>query len=171
MKVVNLKCPQCNAILEINDNSNYAICKYCGTKVSIENENETKVERMLRKYNNYINSEHYKEKMKIKEEENKKAAKLSIIVCFTFILLTIILVKFVKNNPTLSQYNSLNLGMSYSECREILNKDGHLIYEENGNTTYVWYDAKCDTSETCPIIIKLNFENDKLISRSENGLK
>ncbi len=56
MKVVNLKCPQCNAILEINDNSNYAICKYCGTKVSIENKNETKVERMLRKYKNYMNS-------------------------------------------------------------------------------------------------------------------
>lgn len=171
MKIVNLKCPQCNASLEVNDNQNYAICKYCGTKVTIENENETKVERLFRKYTNYVNSEEYKEKKKKREEENKKAAMWSTIGVFTFLLLVVILVKFVKNNPTLSQYNSLSIGMSYSECREILNKDGHLISEENGKTKYVWYDVKCSDSDVCPIIIELDFENDKLVSRSENNLK
>lgn len=171
MKIVNLKCPQCNATLEVNENQNYTICKYCGTKLTIENENETKVERLFRKYNNYVNSEEYKEKQKKREEENKKATKWAIIIVFGSWLLLIILAKFVKKKPTLSQYNSLSMGMSYSECRKILNRDGHLISEENGKTKYVWYDAKCSDSDVCPIIIELDFENDKLVSRSENNLK
>lgn len=168
MKVINLKCPNCNGILEINYGENVVTCKYCGTKVSIENENATTsdkilniLERKMKETKDYHNSPEY-----------KKEEKKTIIIAWVVIIAAwLILILFIgKSNPSLKDYNSIKLGMTYEECKNILKFDGHLIFEENNITKYVWYNAGC-TEENCDIIIELTFENDKLVNRKENNLK
>lgn len=40
IKLVSVKCPDCGAILSIEENRASAFCTYCGAKVIISNENE-----------------------------------------------------------------------------------------------------------------------------------
>jgi len=40
IKLVTVKCPECGATLDIEENRKYAYCSYCGTKILIHNENE-----------------------------------------------------------------------------------------------------------------------------------
>lgn len=40
MKITPLKCPECQAPLEIKKGSNIAHCKYCNIQISIQDENE-----------------------------------------------------------------------------------------------------------------------------------
>lgn len=54
MKVVKLKCLECNAILEVNSDLDNITCNYCGAKVTVEDENESKTERVIRKLGNEI---------------------------------------------------------------------------------------------------------------------
>lgn len=39
-KFVSVKCPECNAALDIEEGRNQCFCSYCGAKIRIENENE-----------------------------------------------------------------------------------------------------------------------------------
>ena len=39
-KFVSVKCPECNAALDIEEGRNQCFCSYCGTKIRIDNENE-----------------------------------------------------------------------------------------------------------------------------------
>ena len=40
IKLVAVKCPECGAMLNIEENRTQAFCTYCGAKVLIHNENE-----------------------------------------------------------------------------------------------------------------------------------
>lgn len=40
IKFIAVKCPECGALLSIEENRNQAFCSYCGTKILIHNENE-----------------------------------------------------------------------------------------------------------------------------------
>lgn len=40
VKLISVKCPECGAILSIEENRDKAFCTYCGAKVLIHNENE-----------------------------------------------------------------------------------------------------------------------------------
>lgn len=40
MKVVSIKCPECGAMLQIEEGNKQTTCSYCGAKVLLENENE-----------------------------------------------------------------------------------------------------------------------------------
>lgn len=40
VKLISVTCPECGAVLNIEDNREQAFCTYCGTKVLIHNENE-----------------------------------------------------------------------------------------------------------------------------------
>lgn len=102
MKVVKLKCPECNASLEVNSDLDNIICNYCGAKVTIEDENESKTERVIRrlgnelkKSRNYYSSDEYKERLKIKNEQDKKTLKQLGIILGVTILIPIILAIFI----------------------------------------------------------------------------
>lgn len=102
MKIVKLKCPECNASLEINSDLDNIICNYCGAKITIEDENETKTERIIRrlgnelkKSRNYYSSNEYKERLKIKNEQDLKALKQVGILFGGLILMVIIILIFV----------------------------------------------------------------------------
>lgn len=98
MKVVKLKCPECNAILEVNSDLDNITCNYCGAKVTIEDENESKTERVIRRLGNelkksrsYYSSDEYKERLKIQDEQNKKTFKQLGIIFGIMILIPIII--------------------------------------------------------------------------------
>lgn len=102
MKIVKLKCPECNASLEINSDLDNIICNYCGAKITIEDENETKTERIIRrlgnelkKSRNYYSSNEYKERLKIKNEQDLKALKQVGILFGGLILMVVIILIFV----------------------------------------------------------------------------
>ena len=40
MRVISVKCPECGAMLQIEEDRKQAFCTYCGAKVLLENENE-----------------------------------------------------------------------------------------------------------------------------------
>lgn len=40
IKLISVKCPECGAVLNIEENRQQAYCSYCGAKVLIHNENE-----------------------------------------------------------------------------------------------------------------------------------
>lgn len=98
MKVIKLKCPECNAILEVNSDLDNITCNYCGAKVTIEDENESKTERVIRRLGNelkksrsYYSSDEYKERLKIQDEQNKKTFKQLGIIFGIMILIPIII--------------------------------------------------------------------------------
>ena len=79
MKLINLKCPNCNADIQVNEELEKAVCNYCGTSFIIEDEKETQEERVLKtkskleeksKENDrkYYASEDYKKKLEIEKE-------------------------------------------------------------------------------------------------------
>ena len=40
VKLVSVKCPECGATLDIEEDRRQAFCTYCGAKVILQNENE-----------------------------------------------------------------------------------------------------------------------------------
>ena len=40
VKLIYVKCPECGAALDIEEDRKEAFCSYCGTKVLLYNENE-----------------------------------------------------------------------------------------------------------------------------------
>lgn len=186
MDLIKLKCSNCNAVLEVNSDLNEIVCNYCGSKILIDDE-ATKKERLskvelnfrkqnheqdlLEKRNNYELEKSIKidkERQKWKEAKFGSIAAIGIFAClFLFAFIISLFYKPIK----LSDYNKLNLGMTYEECKKILGKEGHLISEVDNKTTYVWYKYDCSNSEECEMIVQLDFENNQLITRKENGLK
>ena len=175
MKLIRIKCPGCGANLEVNQELDKVMCNYCGTQVLIDDE-ASKIVRIEKaklesRKNNY--EQYMREKKDKNKEEWREIGRGWLIVLFLFGVLAVIGLVcslFTPKNPSLSDYNSLKLGMTYSECRNILGSDGHLISEENNNSKYVWYDRKC-SDEECEVIIELDFADEKLVSRNEVGLE
>ena len=103
MKVVKLKCPECNANLEVNSDLENITCNYCGAKVTIEDENESRTERVIRrlgselkKSRNYYSSDEYKERLNIQNEQTKKSLKLLGIVYGAIGVVVVIILLLVK---------------------------------------------------------------------------
>lgn len=70
MKIIKLKCPNCNADVEVNEDLEKAFCNYCGNEFLIEDENITKEERIIKaisrkeeKDRKYYASEDYEKKL------------------------------------------------------------------------------------------------------------
>lgn len=176
MELVKVKCPECGANLEVNQELDEILCNYCGTKVLIDDEAAkiTRIEKAKLQSRKNIYEQEMHEKREKNKAQWKEAGRAWLVVLILFGVMAIIgiIASLVgPKNPSLSDYNSLSVGMSYSECKEILGTEGHLISEDTNTSKYVWYDVYCSDEEECETIIELNFENGKLVSRSEKGLK
>ena len=79
MKLIKLKCPNCNADIQANEELEKATCNYCGASFAIEDENITKEERILKTKSRieekakeadrkYYASDEYKKKIDIEKE-------------------------------------------------------------------------------------------------------
>lgn len=80
MKLIELKCPSCNANLEVNEELENVTCNYCGNKFKIEDENATKEERIIKalgkqkeKERKYYASEDYEKRLNIEANANDKS--------------------------------------------------------------------------------------------------
>lgn len=189
MKLVELKCNKCGAILKVNSELNEISCNYCGNKMIIDDE-ATLLERMEDKKLNSRKKNHEQlvkeelDKLEIQKKKNKEELKKEwkpfIIIEFFFFGIAILIgiiygISSLLNPkvPTLSNYNKIEIGMSYSECRKILKVEGHRTKEDDNKTIYEWYDPDCENGifKKCGWIVRLEFENDKLVKREEDGLK
>lgn len=197
VNLIKLKCDNCGASLKVNTDLNEFVCNYCGAKVLIDDEasNITRVEKAKL---NAIKEKHEQEVkaaedkiniwkkrfgIPITEEEknehekkNKKVLLINGIIWGCMILFIVFVIILSDKNPSLESFHKLEIGMSYEECKNILGVHGHLIFEEEYKTTYVWYNVYCesehkDENGNCPVIIELNFENNKLVNRKEKGLE
>lgn len=91
MEFVQMKCPNCNADLEIDEGIDSFYCKYCGTKILVEGQSKHVVNakakiHMMDKLGD-MQKEFYRaraERARRKAEEAKKAA-VWIAVIFLFV--------------------------------------------------------------------------------------
>lgn len=102
MKFVQVKCPNCDATLEIENGIDTMYCKYCGTRIMLEGQSQsvieakTKVELARTKANlkkqrrelffNYL-AKRNEEKTKREAIENKTALSLFVIGGFLSVIL------------------------------------------------------------------------------------
>lgn len=63
MKIISLKCPECGADIDIEEGHRQCFCKYCGTKILIDDGNSTYTYRKV-------------DEARIKEAEVEKAIRL-----------------------------------------------------------------------------------------------
>lgn len=103
MKFIKLKCPSCNASLEINES--IVFCKYCGAKLLLDDEaknvnftyrkiDEARIKENERKENIKLKELEYQEKEKEREHKQQKGALIALcsIMAVCFIVLAILLV-------------------------------------------------------------------------------
>lgn len=88
MQLIELKCPDCGASLEVEDNRKNCFCTYCGAKIMLHDENEKTVN-----INKNLHITNEAEIVRIKEEsknENKRDFRLFFIIVLGLILLCIL---------------------------------------------------------------------------------
>lgn len=84
MRMISLKCPNCQGELKVNEELETATCNYCGSIIKLEDENETKEERIIKAQGRqkqkekeserkYYASDDYKKKLEIENETNDKS--------------------------------------------------------------------------------------------------
>ncbi len=104
MKLESINCPNCNSLLEVEDDLDMFFCKYCGAKVILDNKERLKAKERIRRYqrdenikkldNDVKNREiEYKERVEVLKEQNKRRKQFlnsfpEIILCvMTFMIL------------------------------------------------------------------------------------
>lgn len=99
MKPIILKCPGCSAILEIDKDRKQAFCPYCGTKLSLYDENEYTInineiyrdEARIRELEIYKQEQYEKHKViEEKEQTRKRRLKISLYIVLFSVILAII---------------------------------------------------------------------------------
>lgn len=103
MKIINMKCPNCDASIEVNSELGNIKCNYCGSNIYIQDENETKTERVIKalgneaqKMRDYYSSSEYQKKLEINRENTNKNIKMIIGIIALYILFIICMIILVK---------------------------------------------------------------------------
>lgn len=109
MKMISLKCPECGADIDIEEGHKQCFCKYCGTKILIDDGNSTytyrKVDEARIKEAEVDKAIRLKE-LEIEQEKNLQLEKTKELKTkFTIILCAIALISFI-----ISYMTSSNLG-------------------------------------------------------------
>ena len=92
VKIITVKCPECGALLDFEEDRKQAFCSYCGTKILLHNENEhiyrhideagvkqAETDRMVKM-----------RQLEIEEKENERRRSLIQIWIVSTIVLTIV---------------------------------------------------------------------------------
>lgn len=113
MNIINKKCPNCQSNLKVSQEDEMVICEYCGTSFLVQNENETKTEKIIKRFGkelkksrDYYSSDSYKERIRIKNEEKIKKIKTSVIILSIIFIPTIFFCIFFT--PKLNMTCTLN---------------------------------------------------------------
>lgn len=88
MKLINLKCPECNAPLKVDPNREFIYCEYCGAKILLDK--EEKVSRTIDEAE--IRKAEAQEKIQIEEIKAKSnEKKIDMIEMFAPIVIILLL--------------------------------------------------------------------------------
>lgn len=74
MKFIDLRCPNCNGQLEIENNIDMFFCKYCGTKIILSGQSKTVIQAKEHMYE--IDKHNELEILRMKYEQEKADADL-----------------------------------------------------------------------------------------------
>lgn len=76
MEFIQLKCPNCNAMLEVEDTLDMCYCKYCGTKILISGQSDSvikaKTELKMADKRLELEKERHRQKMEAQQAETKR---------------------------------------------------------------------------------------------------
>lgn len=88
MKLINLKCPECNAPLKVDPNREFIYCEYCGAKILLDK--EEKVSRTIDEAE--VRKAEAEEKIRIEEIKAKSnEKKIDMIEMFAPIVIILLL--------------------------------------------------------------------------------
>lgn len=96
MKLKELKCPQCGANLDVENNHTYCYCQYCGYKIMIDNEKNEYVININNNTNKRYTNDAEVIKAISKEKEDKRAW-LALIFLFVFAIALMIIPSFISD--------------------------------------------------------------------------
>lgn len=101
MEFIQLKCPNCNAMLEVEDTLDTCYCKYCGTKILISGQSDSviKAKTELKMADKQLELEKERHRQELEKEEiaNKRTNEVIkglAILCGVSILLMLIVMYF-----------------------------------------------------------------------------
>lgn len=112
MKIISLKCPECGADIDIEEGHKQCFCKYCGTKILIDDGNSTytyrKVDEARIKEAEVDKAIRLKE-LEIEQEKNLQFEKTKELKTkITILLCTIAVISFTISYGT--SYNLMGTG-------------------------------------------------------------
>ena len=128
IKMVSLKCPECGANLEIEEERKQCFCQYCGTKIMLDDGSRTYTHVYIDKTREKeLEFEERKLAIELKREKaNAKWKKFStgaVIVSFLLAVLTFVL---VKNDFDISFNFSIMLVASIIAVARVVKKESML---------------------------------------------
>ena len=105
MRLQAIKCSECGANLDLEEELKFCFCKYCGCKIILDDNLQTIIHRKIDEAR--IREAEYKEKVRLKEldiEENKAKLRNKLIVVWISVviiiaIISIIILVFDKDNP------------------------------------------------------------------------
>lgn len=89
MKVISLKCPECNASLSIEEGRTQCFCQYCGTKILLDDGSTTYTYRKIDEAR-LKEAEVRLRELEIEQEEkraNRKKSKAKIVATIILVLI------------------------------------------------------------------------------------
>lgn len=97
MKLINLKCPECNAPLKVDPNREFIYCEYCGAKILLDK--EEKVSRTIDEAE--VRKAEAQEKIRIEEiKASSNEKKIDMIEMIAILVMALLLpfLPFILNN-------------------------------------------------------------------------
>ena len=100
MKIIQAKCPNCGANLQLNDELKIQFCNHCGNKILLEDENKTTHHEIIDRNENVQN--HYFDEAKIKQldleekaRQEKKRINLILLLVWLASLVVLLILSFL----------------------------------------------------------------------------
>ena len=132
MKMLQLRCPNCNAMLDLKDDiGSQCFCNYCGTKILLDEQQDSVVNAKVRikelEHEKYVVDKAYEDKDKERKAENRPLTVMIIIFVASFLILGIMAAIESYNSRTIPvPYSASDFcKMDYDDAVEILESAGY----------------------------------------------
>ena len=120
--VLELKCPSCNGVLNVDPGLEQAYCTYCGAKVLISDENKKTYHYINEAEVQKVKSEEVIRKAEIEEEgkSEKRAAILGgLCLLIALLILGMMHIPYLFENVSISEENRVKVTMSSSDFKKL----------------------------------------------------
>ena len=90
MNVHQLKCPNCNASLEVENGLDTFFCNYCGTKIFIDDQNEATIQAKVDIRKAELEKDLKEKELEIKHKQDERDTKMLIYSCLAIALIGVL---------------------------------------------------------------------------------